>query len=225
MAKLLTGNAYEQVYPKDVPLIYINDVATNLKSNIKFFADDTSLFSIVSDPLETTNILNKDLHKVWGWAEQLKMAFNPDRTKQAQQVAFSKKSKESSHPNLNLDKFVVEKVQTQKHVGLQLDGLSFKIHLKEKYAKVNRGIEISKKLSGYLPRHSLITLYKSFIQPDLDYADIIYDQRNNLNICNKIETCQYNAALAITAAIRGFSKERLYQELGFEYLSLRRWLR
>ena len=64
MAKLLTGNVYEQVYPKNVPLIYINDVATNLKSNIKFFADDTSLFSIVSDPLETTNILNKDLHKV-----------------------------------------------------------------------------------------------------------------------------------------------------------------
>ena len=46
-----------------------------------------------------------------------------------------------------------------------------------------------------------------------------------LNLCNKIETCQYNAALAITSAIRGSSKERLYQELGFEYLRSRRWLR
>ena len=45
-------------------LIYVNDLATDLKSNVKLFADDTSLFSIVSDPLETTNILNKDLHKV-----------------------------------------------------------------------------------------------------------------------------------------------------------------
>ena len=35
----------------------------------------------------------------------------------------------------------------------------------------------------------------------------------------------YNAALASTGAIRGSLKERLYQELGFEYLSLRRWLR
>ena len=81
------------------------------------------------------------------------------------------------------------------------------------------------KLSGFLPHHSLITLYKSFLRLHLDYADIIYDQPNNLSLCNKIETCQCNAAVAITGAIRGSSKERLYQELGFEYLSSRRWLR
>ena len=102
---------------------------------------------------------------------------------------------------------------------------SFKEHLKDKLAKVNRGIGILKKLSGFLPRHLLITFYKSFLQPHLDYADIIYDPLNNLNLCNKIETCQYNAALAITGAIRGSSRERLYQELGPQYLSSRRWLR
>ena len=37
-----------------------------------------------------------------------------------------------------------------------------------------------------------------------------------MNICNKIESLQYNAALAITGAIRGSSKEKLFQELGFE---------
>ena len=42
-------------------LIYINDLATDLKLNVKLFADDTSLFSVVSDPLETANLLNKDL--------------------------------------------------------------------------------------------------------------------------------------------------------------------
>ena len=40
------------------------------------------------------------------------------------------------------------------------------------------------------------------MRPHLDYADIIYDQPNNLNLYNKIETCQYNAALAITGAMR-----------------------
>ena len=68
-----------------------------------------------------------------------------------------------------------------------------------------------------------ITLYKAFIQTNLDYADIIYDKPNNMNICNKI--LRFNAALAITGAIRGSSKEKLYQELGFEYFSSRRWLR
>ena len=82
-----------------------------------------------------------------------------------------------------------------------------------------------KKLSNFLPHHSLVTLYKVFIRPHLDYADIIYGKPNNMNICNKIESLQYNAALAITGAIRGLSKEKLFQELGFEYLSSRRWLR
>ena len=68
-------------------------------------------------------------------------------------------------------------------------------------------------------------LYKAFIQPHLDYTDIIYDKPNNMNICNKIESIQYNVALAITGATRGSSKEKLYQELRFEYLSSRRWLR
>ena len=45
-------------------LIYINDLANDLKSKVKLFADDNSLFSIVSDPLETANILNLDLDQI-----------------------------------------------------------------------------------------------------------------------------------------------------------------
>ena len=45
-------------------LIYINDLATDLKLNAKLFADDTSLFSIVSDLLKTANILDEDLDKI-----------------------------------------------------------------------------------------------------------------------------------------------------------------
>ena len=42
---------------------------------------------------------------------------------------------------------------------------------------------------------------------------------------HKLESIQYNACLAITGAIRGTSKEKLYQELGLESLQLRRWYR
>ena len=41
---------------------------------------------------------------------------------------------------------------------------------------------------------------------------------------DKIESVQYNAALAITGAIRGTSKEKLYQEIGLESFKDRRWL-
>ena len=40
-----------------------------------------------------------------------------------------------------------------------------------------------------------------------------------------MESIQYNATLAITDAIRGTSKEKLYQEPGLESLHKSRWYR
>ena len=78
-------------------------------------------------------------------------------------------------------------MKTQKHLGLKLDGkLSFREQLKDKFPIVNKGIGMLKKFSNYLSRHSLVALYKIFIQTHLDYADIIYDMRDNMNICNEI---------------------------------------
>ena len=74
-----------------------------------------------------------------------------------------------------------------------------------------------------MPRDSLVTIYKSFIRPHLDYADVIFDKPSNATFSNRIESAQYNAALAITGTIRSTSKEKLYQELGFEAMKERRW--
>ena len=82
-----------------------------------------------------------------------------------------------------------------------------------------------RKLNLLLPRSSLRTVYKCFVRSHLDYGDIICDQPKSSSLTNKIESVQYNAALAITGPIRGTSKEKLCQELGFESLKDRRWLR
>ena len=73
-----------------------------------------------------------------------------------------------------------------------------------------------------MSRESLLTIYKSFVRPNLDYADIIYDKPFNESFKRKIEMVQYKAALVITGAIKGISRDRLYQELGLESLADRR---
>ena len=45
---------------------------------------------------------------------------------------------------------------------------------------------------------------------------IIYDQSFNNSFLQKIESLQYNTALAITSAITGTLREKIYQELGLE---------
>ena len=54
--------------------------------------------------------------------------------------------------------------------------------------KAMKGIAVIKRLSKTLPRHSLHTIYKSFVRPHLDYGDILYDQPNNKRFYQKIET-------------------------------------
>ena len=80
-----------------------------------------------------------------------------------------------------------------------------------------------KKVQKNLPRPPLITIYKSFVRSHLDYGDIIYDQAYNAFFHQKIESIQYNTALAITGAIRATSREKLYYELDFESLVSKRW--
>ena len=103
--------------------------------------------------------------------------------------------------------------------------LSNVCNLSEKIQKANKGIGLIKRLYQYVPRKSLLNIYKSFIRPHLDYCDIIYDQPHNTSFCDMIESVQYNACLAITGAIKKSSRERLYQELGLESLRDRRWYR
>ena len=88
-----------------------------------------------------------------------------------------------------------------------------------------KGIGFLQKLHSILLRTSLVTIYKLFIRLHLDYGDIVYDQPSNDAFSNKLETVQYNAALAITGAIKGTSCEKLHQELGLEYLQQRRCMR
>ena len=170
--------------------------------------------------------LDKDLKKISDWVYKWKMVFNPDLSKQAQEVIFSRKTNKISHPTTTFNTVPVARTSCQKHLGLHLDEkLNFTQHIKIKISKANKGIGIIKRLSHILPRKSLLTIYKSFIRPHLDYCDVVYDQPNNESFCTKIERILYNAVLAITGAIRGTSQIKLYKELGLESLRFRRWFR
>ena len=96
--------------------------------------------------------------------------------------------------------------------------LNFQEHLNNILSQVNKTIGLLWKLQAFLPRRSLVTVYKAFIRPHLDYGYFIYDQTYNESFHQKMELIQYNAALAIAGAMRGTSREKLYQELGLESL-------
>ena len=75
-------------------------MSENSESTVKFFADDTSLFSVVYNNNTLAEVLNSDLQKIFQWSHKWKMSFNLDASKQAQEVIFSRKQAKSMHPDL-----------------------------------------------------------------------------------------------------------------------------
>ena len=141
-------------------------------------------------------------------------------------LIFSRKVQRINHSPLFFNQNFVPQTSLQKHLGMFLDSkLNFSEHLKTIFQKTNNTIGLLRKFQALLPRASLTTIYKSFIRPHLDYGDVTYDQTFTMLFQQKLETIQDNAVLAITGAIRGSSKELLYQELGLETRQKRRWCR
>ena len=61
------------------------------------------------------------------------MSFNPDVSKQAQEVIFSKKIQKLFHPTVLFNNIPVQRSTVQKHLGVYLDEkLNFKTHITKK---------------------------------------------------------------------------------------------
>ena len=217
-------------------LVYINDVTNGLRSSSKLFADDITIFTTIYDAYKATADMNHDLILVNLWAQKWRMSFNPDITKQAVEETFSRKRCSSHHLSMFFNDTLVKKVQEQKQLGLLLDfTLSFCTAIKSVVSKPRQGIRMLKALSKYVPRHTLNGIYKLYIRPHLDYGDVIYhfphafdDTSQNVTLnsqMEKLQSVQYSAALAVTNVWKGISRDKLYDELGWKSLNLRRWSR
>ena len=207
--------------------IYINDLVYNVSSEAKLLADDTSLFTVVYDIDIATNKLNGDFDIISNWAHQWKMQFNLDINKQAIQVIFPQKKGTVVHSPIFFNGFEVAIKLEHKHLGMILDSkLNFHSHIREAIIKARRGIRIIRFLSKYVSREVLNQIYKLYVRPHLDHSDIIYhkyDLEFKLDFTKKLESTQYSAALAVSAAWRGTNTDKLYEELGWEILCYRRW--
>ena len=192
-------------------LVYINDLPNELKYSAKLFAYRNSLFTIVKDKNESANISK--------WAYNWKMLFNPDPSKPAQKMLFSRKKKIQIYPTISLNNIQVERASHDKHLSILIvEKLNFKQHINSTILKIKKGISVIKKLRHSLPQKFLILICESFLRPLIHYGDIIYDQHENEPFCEKLELGQYKITLAITGAIQGTPPDKIYQELGLESL-------
>ena len=149
------------------------------------------------------------------------MQLNYHSIKQANEVIFSRKSNNCSHPTVAFNNNDINKYPHHKYYGIVLDSkLNLKFHVDQKTTKSNRLIGLIRRLSAHVRMKSFLTIYKLFIRPHFDYGDISYDKPENENFPNKLEKVQYRARFVITGAIQKTSRQNLSRELGLHSLSV-----
>ena len=94
---------------------------------------------------------------------------------------------------------------------------------------------VIKSFPRFLSVKTLDLIFKLYIRSHLDFCDVIFhmssitnpfDSSINLNyLMNTLERIQYHAPLAITGFWKGTNLNRIYDELGWESLTDRRWCR
>ena len=199
-------------------LVYINDITENIHSNIRLFADDTTLYIIIENPAISATILDADLHTISSWADKWLVSFNPAKTKS---LLISRKTT-STHPDLHMCTHTISEVQMHKHLGLTLDSkCTWHDHIENILDKAWKRINIMRKLKYVLDRVSLEKIYIAFIRPLLEYADVIWDNCAQYEVV-ELEKAQHEAGRIVTGATRLISIDKLYSEIGWETLSSRR---
>ena len=145
-------------------LIYINDLPENIKCNMKLFADDTSLFTVVYDTHRSAEDLNSDLRSIEDWAFKRRMSFNPDPMKQDVELIFLRKRTTANHLPLYFNGIQVARVDEHKHLGIILDSkLYFSQHIQTISAKAKQGVGMLRFMSQYIPRKILDEISYTFV--------------------------------------------------------------
>ena len=199
-------------------LIYINDITENTKSNIKLFADDTTLYVSFENIEEATAQLDDDLSTIRDWANQWIVSFNPTKTKSLLVTL----KRNLVPPPLHFDGQRLDEVKCHKHLGIHLNStLTWKDHITYIAENTNKKLNILSSLSHTLDRKTLLVMYNSFIRPCLEYGNILWsnctDEEDEI-----LESVQRRAARIISGAIIRTNSLNLYQEVAFETLKTRR---
>ena len=200
-------------------LVYINDITCAVNSNIRLFADDTTIFIEVEDPTLAAEALNKNLSEISKWAKQWLITFSPPKT---ESMLVSLRTSDINHPPLYLDSTEIKEVVHHKHLGVTLsNNLKWEAHVQAVTSKAGKRLDVLSHLMYKLDRTTLQTMYTSFVLPILEYGDVMMTNLSERQIYN-IELVHKRAGRIVSGATRGTPKSVIYHELGWESLVKRR---
>ena len=203
------------------PLLFslnINDIMSDIESEIRLFADDCVCYREIKD-IEDTLKLQKDIDRLGIWARKWGMRFQPVKCNMMQLTNKHNKIQAS----YTLEGTVLENVDSIKYLGITITSdLKWNSHIRNVCSKANRTLGFLRRNLFSCPQ-DVKAAYKSMVRPILEYGSTVWDPHfNGLN--DELENVQKRAARFVT---RNYSYETgsmtgILEELKWETLQKRR---
>ena len=134
-----------------------------IRSNIRLFADDTSLYIIVDTPDNAAEIMNTDLYSIYRWSEEWLVDFNASKTST---MTVSRKLNPPLHPSLFFNATRIQKTNCHKHLGTNLSkDCSWSEHIEYITKIAWQRLNMLRLLKFKLKRSSFEKIYNSFVSP------------------------------------------------------------
>ena len=214
-ADVLSGIPQGSILGPVLFTIFINDIADNINSFCRIFADDTKIFNITKNSIT----LQEDLAKLQEWSFKWGLHFNVNKC-HVLHIGYNnprykyilKSGEDESVLNICLE---------EKDLGVIFDGkLSFDAHIQNCISKANRILGIIKRSFSYLDKELFLLIYKSMVRPHLEYANSIWSPKLKRQSA-AIERVQRRATKLYE--IRQWSYERRLKFLNLPSLKYRRY--
>ena len=183
------------------------------------FADDTQIDTSGNDINTVTNALNNDLKNVAGCMLTVnKLSLNTKKTEYMIIGSYQRVNLIETDPPIYLGTEKIKRVKTIKSLGLMLDEtLSWNEQVNAITTKVNRGLNVLKRLREFVDLETLLIAYKTLVQPYFDYCSQVWGGIGS-TLSDKLQRLQNRAARIITKCGYDVCSSVLLQNLNLDNL-------
>ena len=127
-------------------------------------------------------------------------------------------------PNIYINNNEIQQVQSAKSLGVHIEeNLSWSKHIEHIYKKVSPLLGLMRRIRNFVDFDTLITIYKAFVQPHLDYGCIVWDGLDK-SLVLKVQILQNRAARIITRSNWEVHSRDILASLNWESLEQRRFI-
>ena len=187
---VLSGIPQGSVLGPTLFVCFINDLPTVVTSTIQIFADDTKIYRALQDP-DDQRILQRDLDALKRWSETWQLHFNDNKCKVLHL------GNQNPQYTYHMGENSLETTSLEKDLGIHMDeDLKFHHHVRLSVNKANKILGLIRRTFSNLDEKSLPLLYKSLVRPHLEYGNIIWHPRFEMDR-EEIEKVQRRATRLI----------------------------